>query len=444
MNDIMELLNGLGGTVVAGGVAAVSVLALFLILKKKKKTKKSSGGYDYGDTTTAGYDTKAGNFVDELNSDSVLTQDVQDFAVPNFDRDVLEASTKTKGYKKKVFNSSIPGMTLGDSRPMVPLNEEDLEGSLNIKASPTGSTGRSSVGGFGLKPKTMNAVDIATITTSGLKVLDDVEQLMRPAAPEKVSASSPIQNINVPMSMKVADMDLEKNIVEDNTSFDLKFGEPPISSGLPELKIPQDENIVPVIEQETLSFGGLPEIKIDTIPSVASENVYLEMKLEEPKETLDLFMTNKETSVSDTLDFFTMDTSPVPPTPSVDDIDVSDIPGLNLQEVDSAAQVSAIPHIVEMEKDPEFMKVVSLLDEKEFPETVAYHQEITAAMFLDDEGMKEQALQTMQNTLELIQNIKVKFYFKLAIQSYTNSTKEKALPEIMRNFYNFEKQKYSK
>lgn len=439
MNEIMELLNGSGGTMVAGGVAVGGVLALFLMLKKKKNAKKVVGGYGYGDTTTAGYDTKAGNFVDELNSDSVLTKDVQDFAVPNFDKDELETTTKTKGYKKKVFNSALPGMTLGDSRPMVPLNEDDLEGSFNLNAVPAG---RSTVGGFGLKPKTMNAVDIATITTSGLKVLDDVEQLMRPAAPEKVAASSPLQSINVPMSMRVADMDLEKNIVEDTSSFDLNFA----SSGFPELKVPQ-EDIATELKQDNLSFGGLPEIKLDNIP-VNIPSVKSEMKIEAPtpKETLDLFVTgesnDKEPSVSDTLDFFTMDT---PSIPSVEEIDLSDIPGLNLQEVDNAAQVSQISHPPQAPvEEPEFMKVVTLLDEVEFPETVAYHQEITAAMFLDDEGMKEKALQTMQNTVELIQNIKVKFYFKLAIQSYTNSNKEKALPEIIRNFYDFEKQKYSK
>lgn len=455
MNEIIELLSSLGlGPLVAMGSAA-AILTFFVIKKKKgggKKSSSGSSGYEYGDSTTSGYDTKAGNFVDELNSDSVLTQDVQDFAVPNFDKDEFDRATASRGYKKKTFNSSLPGMTLGDTRPMIPQIEDDVEASLELRSEIKATAG------FGLRPK-VTAVDIATLTGSGLKILSDEDQLMRPASPEKVSANSSVQSINVPAHMKIANVDNGENL--DPIGF-YKKDELELNFDLPEMPAFEVEGEKEIIHE----FNGLPEIKIQ-------EDV-LEITVDGLGVRKDESSLNfNKVSPSDGLTFFSMDNSINKSEESLN-IDISDIPGLDLAAVDSIASEN-VKIVMSLEEPKEtldlftsspglslvedkkettesndnpldeyFMTINTRLDESKYPETVAYHQEINAALFLDDEDMKEQALQTLQNTVELIKNVKVKFYFKLAIQSYVNSTKDKALPDIMKNFYDFEFEKYSK
>lgn len=521
MDAILELFSAYGVSpemvTVGGGVIVIGVLA-FVVKKKLSKKKKSAnggGGYDYGESTTTGYDTKAGNYVDELNMDSVLTQDVQGFAIPDFDKSELEKSTGAQKYRKKIINAATPGMTLGDTRPMQVNDDDDLGLELGVHRPKTLSLDTS-----GLRPKAMNPNDIMAMTTMGtgnLKVLNDVEMAIRPASPEKVSQDSPVQSINIPMSMGVSKMGVG-NSIED---FDLDFGEaqevntPEYPTDLnsnfiePPLEIESLESRFTEIKEELrlpeisikketiveLNFHNLPEIKntVSNDPeisffSIDSDSKGFDFKGLGEKEELRIVEDEPTTGMPVATTARVLKQSYKPPVEvnnepesveflpgelrlveddekvKVDVLDLSDIPGLNLNiedsvqvnpsgvTVDTIDDLSDIPGLnlnavedVSIQEEEVFASAIkSSLDESLYPETIAYHQEIEKALFLDAEEMKEQALHILNNTVELVSNVKVRFYFKLAIQSYSNSLKENALSEIIKNFYDFEYQKYSK
>ena len=84
------------------------------------------------------------------------------------------------------------------------------------------------------------------------------------------------------------------------------------------------------------------------------------------------------------------------------------------------------------------------IDEEKFEFTKKYHVLIKDALYFDAQNNKESAMNSLVEAGKIIENIKVSFYLKIAIQSYKNTLISHALPSIINQFYIIEKEKMMK
>jgi ribosomal protein L7/L12 len=84
------------------------------------------------------------------------------------------------------------------------------------------------------------------------------------------------------------------------------------------------------------------------------------------------------------------------------------------------------------------------IDEEKFEFTKKYHVLIEEALYFDSQNNKEAAMNSLLEAGKLIENIRVNFYLKIAMQSYKNAMTTNALPSIINQFYIIEKEKLMK
>lgn len=84
------------------------------------------------------------------------------------------------------------------------------------------------------------------------------------------------------------------------------------------------------------------------------------------------------------------------------------------------------------------------IDEEKFEFTKKYHVLIEEALYFDSQNNKEYAMNSLVEAGKLIENIRVNFYLKIAMQSYKNAVVTNALPSIINQFYIIEKEKLMK
>ena len=84
------------------------------------------------------------------------------------------------------------------------------------------------------------------------------------------------------------------------------------------------------------------------------------------------------------------------------------------------------------------------IDEEKFEFTKKYHVLIENALYFDGQNNKESAMNSLVEAGKLIENIKVSFYLKIAMQSYKNTLTSNSLPSIISQFYIIEKEKMMK
>ena len=291
---------------------------------------------------------------------------------------------------------------------------------------------------FKPKKKKSSKVDLVTASSIGYTPVDKRERTQL----DETMDSSEVSLLIKPKNNQYLDKDSEKEITKRQSEFSLPVpGESMIDIVFDKPSVHQAVKIKP--QEETFknipNYKDIPVLTEIISPLAVKPPVFTEVAQDEIKDNewnLSQFEEEfepKAVTVSPKIEAVPPIIAPVIAAPMLEEKSLLDAYELNLEE----NSVSNTESVITMLPLP----VLPPVFENHALEKTDYNDYILEALNFDSQNDKKSALMTMKEACAHIKNIKILFYFKMAIQSYENATTDNKLPEIIDHFYYMERQK---
>lgn len=121
--------------------------------------------------------------------------------------------------------------------------------------------------------------------------------------------------------------------------------------------------------------------------------------------------------------------------------ELTEIVETNLISSELYSKIPTLTEVYEPATNSQFINFVNpKISEEQLSVTQKYHFYIEEALVYDQQNNKEQAVSSLKHSVSLIENVRINFYLKIAIQSYISSVIQNSLPSIINQFYIIEKE----